>query len=91
VLLIPFIPHRQVKDDTGKESALGDTQKESRGKEAGIVVDDSHKRGDDAPEDGERRQPLTRAGLFQNDVAGNFEDHISDEVERETGQILVAG
>ena len=38
VLLLSFIPHRQVEDNPGKEAALGHAQKEAGGEEARHIL-----------------------------------------------------
>lgn len=73
VLLIPFIPHRQIKHHTGKQSTLRNTQSCARREISSVVVNNTQQRGDNSPDKRESRQPDSRRGSFEHDVAGNFE------------------
>lgn len=47
--LPPLIPHGKVVDHAGEQPGLGDTEEESRNKEAGEIVYDPHQGRDDSP------------------------------------------
>ena len=91
MLLIPLIPHGQVEHHAGEQSTLSNSKRCPRGQIAGIVLDDTQEGGHDTPDQGEGGQPDARRGLFQHDVAGDFEENVADEVKSEAGEILVTG
>lgn len=91
MLLIPLIPHGQIEHHTREQSTLSNPQRRPRGQIAGIVLDDTQEGGHDTPDQGEGGQPDARRGLFQHDVAGDFEDDVADEVEGEAGEVLISG
>ena len=91
MLLIPLIPHGQIKHHAGEQSTLCNSQRRPRSQIASIVLDDTQERRHDTPDQGESGQPDARRGFFQHDVAGDFEDDVADEVEGEAGEVLVAG
>lgn len=91
MLLISLIPHGQIEHHAGKQSTLSNPQRCPRSQVASVVLDNTQERGHDTPDQGEGGQPDARGGLFQHDVAGDFEDDVADEVEGEAGEVLVAG
>jgi hypothetical protein len=58
--------------------------------EARKILRNTHQGCDDTPGDRQRRQPKLWRGALENDVTGYFEEHVANEVKRETGQVLVS-
>lgn len=68
-----------------------DCSQESGREEARHVLRDTQQRCDDAPYDSQSRKPKFWRRALQHDVARKLEEHISDEVERQASEILIAG
>lgn len=80
MLLISLIPHRDIVDDARKESTLGYTEEEPGRQIPTVILHDSKQSCDDAPNESQGRQPEPRGGSFQDDVARNLKQHITNGV-----------
>ncbi|MNR24438.1 hypothetical protein D3C85_1415160 [compost metagenome] len=72
-------PGGEVEDNAGKESRLGDTDQQPQRVEGQRRLDEHHCRRQKTPADHDPGNPATSAEAVQGDVAGNFEDQITEE------------
>ena len=91
MLLVPLVPHAHVEDDTGEESTFCDAEEEADGEKPGKVLGDAHKGTNDTPCEGESRKPKSGAREFEDDVSGDLEQDVTDEVDGQRGEVLVSG
>lgn len=66
------------------------TLQEAHYKEASKILSDSHQRGNDSPCKSQCGEPELRRSPLENDIARYFEQHISDEVECQASEVLIA-
>src|SRR5262249_16352422 len=77
-------PRRKVIGNAGKESGLGDAEREPR-EIIGLDADDEGgERGDDAPADHDARDPAPRAEPVERKVARDLEYSVADEQDAGT-------
>ena len=91
MLLISSVPHAQIKDDSGEETTLGNTEEEAGGEESGVILGDAHQSTDDTPCKGEGWEPQSGGGEFEDDVTWDLEQDVADEVDGQRVEVLVPG
>src|SRR5204862_1066319 len=62
-----------------KESRFGDAKQEAEDVEGEHAVYEHHRRGDDSPGHEDPRHPDARTDALHDEIAGYFENEISDE------------
>ena len=90
---MPFaslIPHAQIKDNSGEESALCDAEKEADDEESGEIAGEAHKGANDAPCEGEGRKPKSWSCELEEDVGWDLEQDVADNVDGQRGEVLVS-
>lgn len=88
--LIALVPHRVIEHDPGEEATLRDAEEETDNEEAGARLSHAHERRHHPPPEGQRGQPESRLPHLENQVAGDLEEDIADEIQRQPRQVLVA-
>lgn len=58
--------------------------------ESGIILHHAHQRGNNAPNQRQRWEPDSRRGPLEDNIRRHFKSNVSDEVQRQTGQVHVA-
>ena len=91
MLFASLIPHAQIEDNSGEESALCDTEKEADDEESGEIVGEAHKGANDAPCKGEGRKPKSWSCEPEDDVGWDLEQDVADKVDGQRGEVLVSG
>jgi len=91
MLFASLIPHTQVIEDSGGETTFCDAEKEAGSQESGEILGDTHEHANDTPCEGESREPKLRCGEFEDDVARDLEQDVTDKVDRQCSQVLVPG
>ena len=91
MLLISPVPHAHVKDDSGEETTLGNTEEEADGEESGVILGDAHQGTDDTPCKGEGWEPESGGGEFEDDVTRDLEQDVADEVYGQSVEVLIPG
>jgi hypothetical protein len=64
---------------------------EPHNKKPSQILRHTHQRRHNTPCDRQRGQPELGTRALEHDVAGQFEEDVTDEVEGKAGEILVAG
>lgn len=90
MLFTSLIPHRDIVDDAREKATLGDTEKETRGQITTVVLHNSKQSSNNAPDKSQSRQPESRRGSFENNIARNLKQHITDEIKRQPIEVLVS-
>ena len=72
-------PETEVVDDGRKEARLGDAEQEAQQVELAGGAHEHHRRREDAPADHDARQPDTRSGADEQQVARHLEQRVADE------------
>jgi len=89
MLFASLVPHAQIIEDAGGETAFCDAEKETGSEESGEILGDAHERTNDTPCEGESREPKPRGGEFEGDVARDLEQDVTDKVDGQRGEVLV--
>lgn len=85
-----LIPHGQEIKAAGKHAALENTQEEAGGDETAVVLHQPLHRGYETKADAAQGQPYSWGEALEEDVGRDFEDHVGDEEDGQTGVVLVA-
>ena len=72
-LFVSLVPHAQIERNSGKVSALCDTQKYAGGEESGEILGDARECADGTPHEGEGWKPESWRCDLENDGARNQE------------------
>lgn len=91
MLFLSFVPHTQIVEDSGGETAFCEAEKEARGEESGEILGDSHERANNTPCEGESRKPNLRGGEFEGDITRDLKQDVTDKVNGQCGEVLVPG
>jgi len=91
MLFASLVPHAQIIEDSGGETAFCDAEKEAGSEESGEILGDAHERANDTPCEGESREPKLRCGEFEGDVARDLEQDVTDKVDGERSEVLAPG
>ena len=89
MLLISLVPHAQVEHGSREEPRFCHAQKEADGEESGEILSEAHECANDAPHEGESREPESRSGESEDDVTRDFEQGVANEVDGQCSKVLV--
>ena len=90
-LLIPLVPHTQVKHDPGEVPAFCNAQEEVSGKESTETLGKTREGTDDTPHERKSWKPEPRRRELEGDITWNIERDITDEVDGQCCEELVPG
>jgi len=91
MLFTSLVPHAQIIEDSGTEPTFCDAEKEAGGEESGEILGDAHECANDTPREGESWKPKLWGGEFEDDVARDLEQDVTDKVDGQSGEVLVPG
>ena len=90
-LLISFIPHTQIKHDSGEVPAFCNAQEEASGEESTETLGKTREGTDDTPQESESWEPEPRRRELEGDITWNIERDITDEVDGQCCEELAPG
>ncbi|KGQ10511.1 hypothetical protein BBAD15_g4140 [Beauveria bassiana D1-5] len=77
--LVLGVKERQVDGEAREEARFDDAEDETAREQAGVGGDEARERRDEAPGNGEEREPATRRKELEDEVGGDFKEQIGDE------------
>jgi len=72
-------PVGEIEDDSGEVAGFGESQEKTKDVELGNILDEASEGGENSPGDDDARQPDARPEFVQQQIAGNFEEKVSNE------------
>ena len=90
MLFTSLVPHAQIKYGSRDEPGFCHAQKEANDEEPSEALTEAHEDANDAPDEGESRQPEPRSREFERGVTRHLEQDVTDKVDGQRGEVLVS-
>lgn len=84
------VPGGEIVSDTREKTSLEDTEQDSCGEKTSIVLNNTHKSHDQAPENHDGREPDRGSELLKQHVRGDFEGGVGEEEDGEGHVVLLS-